>query len=167
MSQNLPNTGCITSGFYLYLYRIQPHSDRGIYRYFEGWNRSIGPTGLSAENSSRGRSSVWLERLPVTQKVAGSSPVGPAPVASFNRSASGSTPKSCCRSSHLTRYISRLFSRISCFLVPPIASTFLFVRIHCFQHNIISSLRSLDFRHRLCVRSPLSMEMEMIPAGII
>ena len=28
--------------------------------------------------NTRGRSSVWLERLPVTQKVAGSSPVGPA-----------------------------------------------------------------------------------------
>jgi hypothetical protein len=26
----------------------------------------------------RGRSSVWLERLPVTQEVAGSNPVGPA-----------------------------------------------------------------------------------------
>ena len=30
------------------------------------------------KETARGRSSVWLERLPVTQKVAGSSPVGPA-----------------------------------------------------------------------------------------
>ena len=30
------------------------------------------------EKFSRGRSSVWLERLPVTQEVEGSSPFGPA-----------------------------------------------------------------------------------------
>ena len=48
--------------------------------------KGVDYTALAIESIQRGRSSVGLERRPVTPEVAGSSPVAPAKIAAFYES---------------------------------------------------------------------------------